>query len=186
MKNYFIKSAIQLSQCPQDNTSEGCFIGRSNVGKSTLINTIAKSKIAKTSKRPGMTQTLNFYNINDKRLVDLPGYGYAKLDRNKKIELTDLISDYIQNRKNLTTIFQIIDASVITEYDQWVSKFIRNNTNLKYYVVVNKIDKLNQSQSHNLKIKIADYLKIDSDNLITISALKQKNISELIKIIKNI
>lgn len=177
MKNIFLKSALSLEQCPQDLTKEVCFIGRSNVGKSSLINAIAKAKIAKTSKNPGMTQTLNFYLINNKRVVDLPGYGYARLNKLKKIMLTDLISDYIQNRQNLTTIFHVIDACVVTEYDQWVSQFIRKTTNIEYFVVVNKIDKLNQSQLHNLTTKIVDYLKIDANNLFLISALKKKNIN---------
>ncbi|WP_033160127.1 ribosome biogenesis GTP-binding protein YihA/YsxC [Mycoplasmoides alvi] len=180
MKNFFIKSALSLDQCPQDSLKEICFIGRSNVGKSSLINAIAKAKIARTSKKPGMTKTLNFYFISGSRLVDLPGYGYAKLDHSKKIMLTDLISDYIQKRTNLTTIFHIVDACVITEYDQWVSQFIRRSTNLKYYVVANKIDKLNQSQLSNLSFKITNYLKIGSENLILISAIKNKNINLIV------
>lgn len=177
---------MNLVQCPQDRTNELCLIGRSNVGKSSLINALAGSKIARTSKRPGMTQSLNFYMIANQRLVDLPGYGYAKLDKATKIVLGDLIGDYLASRENLKVIIHVIDACVVTAHDKEISEFVRKNSSAQYYVVANKIDKLKQSELHNLKTKISNYLKIDQNHLIPISALKQRYISHLIKIIKEL
>ena len=93
-KAAFIKSSVLLSQCPPDNKPEYAMIGRSNVGKSSLINMITNhSKLAQTSSKPGKTQTINHFNINDQwYLVDLPGYGWAKVSEKKKDEWTKIIN----------------------------------------------------------------------------------------------
>lgn len=184
MKNIFIKSATTVEQCPQDDKSEICLIGRSNVGKSSLINALAGQKIARVSNTPGRTQMLNFYIINNFRIVDLPGYGYAKISIKQRDFLSNLIGDYLRTRKNLKAVFQVVDARVITSQDYEVSKLI-NSLNLKYYILVNKYDKLNQSEKNKLSLKIADYLKINIDNIILVSALKKYQLPILKKQMEN-
>lgn len=184
MNNIFIKSATTVEQCPQDNKSEICLVGRSNVGKSSLINALANQKIARVSNTPGRTQMLNFYIIDNCRIVDLPGYGYAKISITQRDFLSNLIGTYLRNRENLKAVFQVVDARVITTQDYEVSKLI-NSLNLKYYVVVNKYDKLNQSEKNKLSLKIADYLKLNIDNIILVSALKKYQLPFLKKQMEN-
>ena len=104
-------SATRRSQYPTDKKPEYLLIGRSNVGKSSFINTLINRKnYARTSSRPGKTQTINFYNINDEfYLVDAPGYGYAQVSKTKRKKFGLMIEDYIINRKNLKCVFLLVD-----------------------------------------------------------------------------
>ena len=113
-KNIFIGSFNIVSEVPNQNLPECCFIGRSNVGKSSIINAVTKSKkLAKTSKTPGRTQNINLFLINNKiNIIDLPGYGYAKVSKIKRQELSNLIEDYLINRENLKLVFVLIDCKV--------------------------------------------------------------------------
>lgn len=108
----FVKSSAKLEQCPNPNLPEYAFIGRSNVGKSSLINMLTGIKaLAKVSGTPGKTQLINHYNINDNwYLVDLPGYGYAKVSKSKREVFSDTITKYILGRENLFTLFVLIDS----------------------------------------------------------------------------
>ena len=113
-KNKFIGSFNTLEETPYYTFPEYCFIGRSNVGKSSIINAITKSKkLAKTSKTPGRTQNINLFLINEKiSIVDLPGYGYAKISKIKREELGELIQSYLIGREKLRQIFILIDCKV--------------------------------------------------------------------------
>ena len=113
-KNNFLGSFNSIDKDPENKLPECCFVGRSNVGKSSIINAITKSKkLAKTSKTPGRTQSINLFKINEKlNIVDLPGYGYAKVSKVKRNELANLIKSYIFNRKNLQQVFVLIDCKV--------------------------------------------------------------------------
>ncbi|MDE7434159.1 MAG: ribosome biogenesis GTP-binding protein YihA/YsxC, partial [Mycoplasmoidaceae bacterium] len=95
----------------QDDKTEFCFIGRSNSGKSTIINAIANKKIAKSSSMPGRTQLVNFFDCGKYRIVDLPGYGFAKVSKESKKYLSLIIEEYLLHRKNLFGVFQICDAN---------------------------------------------------------------------------
>jgi GTP-binding protein len=108
----FIKSSTRLSQCPEPSLPEYAFLGRSNVGKSSLINMlVGRSKLAKTSATPGKTQTINHFLINKNwYIADLPGYGYAKVSKTKRDDWKKMIENYILNRKNLMTLFLLIDS----------------------------------------------------------------------------
>jgi GTP-binding protein len=108
----FVKSSALLTQCPAPDKPEFAFIGRSNVGKSSLINMLTSRKgLAKTSVNPGKTQLINHYLINESWfLVDLPGYGYAKVSRKMREQWNRLITYYIKNRENLVTLFVLIDS----------------------------------------------------------------------------
>ena len=107
----FIKSSSKSSECPADSRHEFAFIGRSNVGKSSLINSLIQRKgLAKTSKTPGKTQLINHFLIDDIfYLVDLPGFGYSKLSKSESEKIKRISIDYITNRKNLTKLFLLID-----------------------------------------------------------------------------
>lgn len=178
----FIKSATTADMIGlDDQITEFCFIGRSNVGKSTLINALANEKISKTSKTPGLTQLINIFDFKDYRIVDLPGYGYAKVSKNKKFEITNMINDYINNRPNLFCVFMICDIQTITELDKQVYKDVCTRFN-NVYVILNKADKVNKSYFDNNKVKIAKTLNIDVSKLIPISAANKINIAYIKKL----
>ncbi len=174
----FIKSAAQARDWIQDTKKEICFIGRSNVGKSTLINTLANQKIAKTSNTPGRTQLVNFFDFGNYRLVDLPGYGFAKASKSKRDDLQDIIDDFICNRENLVAVFQICDCSVITPQDVDVSQYL-SSLHDNHFIVLNKLDKQNKSFYDNNKQKIANYLNKDTENIYPISCKAKTNINKL-------
>ena len=114
----FVKSATSVEAIAiDDNVVEFCFVGRSNVGKSTLINGLANATISRTSKQPGRTQMINVFDFGDYRIVDLPGYGYAQVSKSKKFEIDQILNDYINNRSNLFAIFQICDIQTINKQD---------------------------------------------------------------------
>ena len=108
----FKTSAISLAGCPAPDLPEFAFIGRSNVGKSSLINLLTnKEGLARVSKTPGRTREINFFSINDSwNLVDLPGYGYAKVSKSQRDHFNEFVSDYLLNRETLTGIFVLIDS----------------------------------------------------------------------------
>ena len=130
-------------QFSNENLPEYCFVGRSNVGKSSIINSLTKSKkLAKTSKKPGRTQSINLFKINNKiNLVDLPGYGYAKVSKIKRDELSKIIESYIIDRKNLYQIFVLIDCKVgIKNIDVDMLDTISETGN-SFSFILTKIDK---------------------------------------------
>ncbi len=108
----FLGSFERENQCPKDQKPEYAFIGRSNVGKSSLINMLLSRKdIARTSSTPGKTQTLNYYEINESwRIVDLPGYGYAKISKTMRKKWWSMINTFLKKRRNLVCVFSLIDA----------------------------------------------------------------------------
>lgn len=178
----FIKSAASINDWINDAKKEICFVGRSNVGKSSVINSLANNSIAKTSNTPGRTQLANFFDFDKFRLVDLPGYGFANVNKSKKIELLKIINEFLINRKNLVLVIQICDINVLTEKDVEMTNFIKNNFD-NYFILLNKMDKYSKSHFDNNKIKIANYLQTDVSNLIPISAKKRTNINKVLDLI---
>lgn len=178
----FLRSATNVqSILINDDVIEFCFIGRSNVGKSTLINALANAKIAKTSKTPGLTKLINVFDFGDYRIVDLPGYGYAKISKQKKFEINNMLNDYINNRSNLFCVFQICDIQNITDLDVVVHKDVcRRFKNA--FILLNKVDKTNKSFFDNNKNKIAKQFHTNTKNLIPISGFKKQNIVFLKKL----
>ena len=140
----FIKSANQVSQFPEDSGSEIAFVGRSNAGKSTALNAIfGRKNIAKTSKTPGRTQLINFFGVDDDcRVVDLPGYGYAAVSKEKRKQWDELISDYFRTRDALKGVFLIVDSRrMITELDRlFIDFYLPFDKSL--HVILTKSDKL--------------------------------------------
>src|SRR3954463_10469673 len=127
-KAIFKQSAARLQDCPRSHLPEYAFIGRSNVGKSSLINMLCgNNKLAKTSATPGKTQLINYFLVNDNwHLVDLPGYGYAKTSKDKRDKFEAVISDYCAKRENLACLFVLIDSrlplqQIDLEFMQWCS-----------------------------------------------------------------
>ena len=181
----FIKSAATMADWINDHTTEVVLVGRSNVGKSSLINALSKSKIAITSKTPGRTQLANFYDFNDFRLIDLPGYGYAKLAKHKQVDLIDIIDNVLTKRSNVFMVIQVVDANVITKEDIAMNKYL-NKRFANVFVVLNKADKSKINFYNTQKAKIAKFLAINQDNLLFVSTKKNININELLKKIKKV
>lgn len=140
----FIISNTQVSKCPQDGLPEYAFIGRSNVGKSSLINMLTKhSKLAMTSSTPGKTLLINHFLINKKwYLVDLPGYGYAQRGKKQQEKITKIIEDYILEREQMTTLFVLIDVrlepqKIDLEFIEWLGE-----NGIPFSIIFTKADKL--------------------------------------------
>lgn len=144
----FVMSNTDFTKCPEPNMPEYAFIGRSNVGKSSLINALTNRKsLAKTSGKPGKTQLINHFLINKEwYLVDLPGYGYASVSKTKRAEFQRFIQDYLSKRQNLICTFVLLDSrlepqKVDVEFMQWMGE-----NQIPFVMVFTKIDKLSSSK----------------------------------------
>ena len=158
----FVKSATNYKQCPPPDKHEVAFIGRSNVGKSSLINMLCNnSKLAKTSSTPGKTQTINHFLINKSwYLVDLPGYGYAKVNKQLRNTFESFISAYILNRPNLDCLFILVDSrheprKIDLEFIAWCGE-----KEIPIAIVMTKTDKLKPTElEHNIQVYIDTLLQ---------------------------
>jgi GTP-binding protein len=144
----FVISNTDLEKCPKERIPEYAFIGRSNVGKSSLINMLTSRKsLAKTSGRPGKTQLINHFKINkDWFLVDLPGYGYAKVSKKERSIFAKFIYDYLENRENLICTFVLVDSrhdpqKIDMLFMEWLG-----NKGIPFVIIFTKMDKLSSSQ----------------------------------------
>ncbi|GAB4194481.1 MAG: ribosome biogenesis GTP-binding protein YihA/YsxC [Thermoflexibacter sp.] len=146
----FLISATDYKKCPKQPLPEYAFIGRSNVGKSSLINMLTNhSHLAKTSGKPGKTQTINHFLINENwYLVDLPGYGYAKTSKSKKVELGTIIETYLKFRENLTCVFVLIDIRHEALYNDLQFMEWLGEHEIPFIIIFTKADKLSPSQIH--------------------------------------
>ncbi len=150
----FHKSSAKASQCPKEDRPEYAFIGRSNVGKSSLINKLCKRKaLAKTSSTPGKTQLINHFDIDGQwYLVDLPGFGYAKVSKTIRSTFGALITDYISSRKNLMCLFVLIDSRIPMQQIDLVFMNSMIENGVPIAIVFTKTDKLNKAEySTNMK-----------------------------------
>jgi GTP-binding protein len=144
----FVNSVTDLNQLPTAHLPEIVFIGRSNVGKSSLINKLCnKSKLAKTSSIPGRTRLLNYYLINEEfYFVDLPGYGYAKVPEQIKTGWRKLVEDYISSRKNIKLVFELMDSRHDPTYlDQLMINWLEYYE-IDYAIVLTKADKISANK----------------------------------------
>lgn len=156
------------SQFPNDNFEEIAFAGRSNVGKSSFINSfLDKKNLAKTSSKPGKTKTINFYKINDKfRLVDLPGYGYAKVSKKEKEKWNNLIHKYLYERENLKEVFLLVDIRhAPTKQDKEMYDWIIDS-GFTGFVIATKYDKIPKTHLKKHIKEIMKTLNIDDEGLI--------------------
>lgn len=188
----FVISNTDIEKCPNNNLPEYAFIGRSNVGKSSLINSICNKKaLAKTSSKPGKTQLINHYLINDKWfLVDLPGYGYANASKTKKEIFQSFITTYFIKRKQLINAFLLIDIrhepqKIDVNFMRWLG-----NNQIPFSIIFTKSDKL---KSHALNEKLNNYKQImihevweSLPPIFVTSSLKNKGGDDILNYIDNL
>jgi len=184
----FIKSSSKTIECPKNDIPEFAFIGRSNVGKSSLINMLTQNKkLAKISGNPGKTLLINHFLINKSWfLVDLPGYGYAKISKKEKKKIENIIIDYFTQRVNISLTFVLIDIRlkpqlIDIEFMNWLS-----NNNIKFKIIFTKEDKLKLNQKNENASKyineVFQKLKIYPEFVVSSSKTKKgrNEISNLI------
>ena len=181
--------AVRASQYPEDNLPEFLIVGRSNVGKSSFINTIINRKnFAHTSSKPGKTQTLNFYLINNNfYFVDVPGYGYAAINKERQKKFGVMIEGYIKCRENLKCVFLLIDyRHRPTEDDILMYEFLKYyNLNIK--IIATKFDKVKKSAREKQNKIIKDSLKLsEEEEIITFSTISKKGRDEVYDLISKL
>lgn len=144
----FEKAYATPEQLEASDLPEFCFCGRSNVGKSSLINRVlGRKSIARVSSKPGKTITINFYRVDGLRLVDLPGYGYAKVPFAEKSRWSELMEHYFRSGRDIRMVFQLIDMRhPATDFDISMLEFLRH-MNIPYTVILTKSDKLNKTET---------------------------------------
>jgi len=187
----FIISNTDYKKCPKANLPEYAFIGRSNVGKSSLINMLTNAKnLAKTSNKPGKTKLINHFIINDNwYLVDLPGYGYAKDSQKKRAEWMKSIEKYIINRTNLVSLFVLIDSRIPPQTnDLTFIKWLGNN-GIPFIIVFTKIDKLTKKKVDENIIEYKNKLLEEWESLPNIfesSIITKKGKDEILDFIEDL
>ena len=187
----FLKSSQNIEQCPETNKPEVAFIGRSNVGKSSLTNALTgRKKLAKVSATPGKTQLINHFEINDNwLLVDLPGYGWAKVSKSKKSEWEKNINDYLVDRTNLIELFVLIDIrhepqKIDLNFIEWLYEI-----EIPFSLIFTKADKLSKNKvvSNATKyMKIVQKVFNDKPNYIITSAEDKTGTDEVLEYINSL
>ncbi|AUM97005.1 MULTISPECIES: ribosome biogenesis GTP-binding protein YihA/YsxC [Clostridium] len=183
-KAEFVISAVKKAQYPEDGRPEIAFVGRSNVGKSTLINTLTnRRKLVKVSSTPGKTRLINFFLINENMyFVDLPGYGYAKVSKKEKENWGYIMEQYLVERDQLKKIVLLVDSRHKPTSDDinmynWIKHY-----NYEVLVVGTKLDKLKRNDINKNKKIIRDTLKMDKDdNILLISSLNKEGKEEVLE-----
>ena len=182
----FITSAPSLKQCPDDVGCEVAFAGRSNAGKSSAINTLTRNKnLARTSKTPGRTQMINFFQLGeDQRLVDLPGYGYAKVPVAMKAQWDRHMAEYLQARKSLGGLILLMDIRhPLQDYDRQMLNWAAQ-AGLPVHILLTKSDKLKRGPAQSTLLKVESFLRemdpgITLLTVQTFSSLKKLGLPEL-------
>lgn len=181
----FMISAPTLASCPDDTGAEVAFAGRSNAGKSSAINALTQQKaLARTSRTPGRTQLINFFSVmNDesRRLVDLPGYGYAKVPEAVKLEWQQHLSDYLRGRFSLRGLVLLMDVRhPLTEFDQMMLSYA-DQRNMPVHILLTKSDKLKRGPASAALQKVRSRLK-EWEDLVSVqlfSSLKRDGVDTL-------
>lgn len=168
--------AVKPAQYPEENMPEIAFAGRSNVGKSSLLNLLTgRKKLARVSGAPGKTRTINFYNADDKfRIVDLPGYGYARVSKSISQDWGKMVESYLETRKNLLKVVQLVDIRhEPTGDDRQMYEYLKYH-GLDGIVVATKADKLSANERRKSISRIRKVLDLNAgDVVIPVSALKR-------------
>lgn len=177
----FVTSYGLQAQLPAGTKKEIVMSGRSNVGKSSLINKVCNRKaLARTSAQPGKTVTINFYNVNDFHMVDLPGYGFAKVSDNEKKRWGRLIDGYFESRRDLRLVVQLLDCRHEPSKDDYTMLDYLTNRNLQFVIALTKGDKLNKTEQAQAVKKFEEYCKgFSYHKIILTSADKNIGVEEL-------
>lgn len=185
-KSDFITSAVKPEQYPKDGRAEVAFVGRSNVGKSSIINALTNRRhLAKVSGTPGKTRLINFFLINDSfYLVDLPGYGYAKVSKTEKESWGKIIEKYLIGRQELKRVILLVDCRhKPTDDDVLMFNWIKHY-GYEVIVVATKSDKLTKNELRKSEIVIKETLKLKNDDkLMFFSSLKKERREEIIDLL---
>lgn len=184
----FVKSAVWPPQYPPGIMPEVAFVGRSNVGKSSLMNTlVGRKKLAKTSNTPGRTQLINFFTVNEKiSFVDLPGYGFAKVAQSVKKDWGDMIESYLRERQNLAMVIFILDIRRDPNADDLSLRDWLESYRIPYISILTKADKLSNNQAIGRQRLIEKALGVSAQKKpILFSAKTQKGKEELWQFLEN-
>jgi GTP-binding protein len=176
----FLMSATRMQQLP-DSSAEVAFVGRSNVGKSSLINALANQKqLARVSNTPGRTQLINiFEHGGGGTLVDLPGYGFAKVPGRVRKDWQEMIEGYLLNRESLETVFVLVDGEIgPTPLDTQMLEWLRQNE-VPHTVVATKTDKVRSSHRQSRRRDLAERCHLEPGDVVWVSAAKGVNIDQL-------
>lgn len=178
-------SAPSIKQCPDDNGAEVAFAGRSNAGKSSALNALTGNrKLARTSKTPGRTQLINFFEVSrTQRLVDLPGYGFAKVPKAMKQKWDQNLAEYLQKRASLKGLILLSDIRHALQPYDWQMLRWAKKANMAVHILLTKADKMNRGPAQSILLKLSNELKnegfVANITLQTFSATKKQGIKEL-------
>ena len=179
-----------LKQIPQSDLPEIVFAGRSNVGKSSMLNRLFNRKnLARVSSMPGKTITINFFKVeNDVRIVDLPGYGYAKVAKGEKRRWAEMMEGYFQSPRNIRLVVQLVDMRHKPSEDDYIMMRFLQDAGLPFIVAATKSDKLNKTQYNERKNALREELAEFGDNItiLPFSSEKGEGTEELKKIIESV
>ncbi|MDO5393910.1 MAG: ribosome biogenesis GTP-binding protein YihA/YsxC [Mycoplasmatota bacterium] len=181
--------ATRRSQYPIDGKPEFLLVGRSNVGKSSFINSILSRKnLAYTSARPGKTQTLNFYGVNDSfYLIDVPGYGYAAVDKKTQAKFGMMIEEYLEKRSELKRVFMLIDFRHKPSEDDLLMYNFLKYYNVPVTIVATKADKVTGSKKEkNLKILLETLDLVVGDDLVVFSSVTKLGVKDVLRKIEGL
>ena len=188
-KAAFEASYGTFSQLPPSNMPEVAFAGRSNVGKSSLLNKLTNRKsLARVSSSPGKTTTINFFDVENIKLVDLPGYGYAKVSRAEKLRWSELMEGYFSSNRNIRLVIQLIDMRHPPTENDLSMLSILVQTGYPFMIVLTKSDKLNKSEREKrlslIYEELAEVGISDKIKVIPFSAIKGEGVEEIKNIIE--
>ncbi|MBE5735005.1 MAG: YihA family ribosome biogenesis GTP-binding protein [Clostridiales bacterium] len=178
----FVKSVANGAEIINDGKPIIAFVGRSNVGKSSLLNFLVNNKsMARTSSTPGRTRLINYFQINDNMyFVDLPGYGFAKLNRSESAKWDTILGDFLTKSEDLKLVCILVDSRLeASELDKSMMNYLEY-FRIPYILIATKCDKMSKAQQNNAKLKLANSLAMGVDNILMSSAKNKSGKEEIL------